>query len=86
MAVWSDEHGRLGTREGLWLHMWEEEDGSYRGMERPGGMKSLIMTVSVKMVKLAHALTETNELRAITRECMKNMGILSKRCLKGAVV
>ena len=86
VAIWSDEHGRLGTREGLWLYMWEEEDGSYRGMERPEGTKSLMMTVSVDLVKVAHALTETNELSIITRERMKSMGILSKQYLKGAVV
>ena len=86
VAVWSDDHGRLGTREGRWPYMWEEEDGSYRGMERPAGTKSLMMTVSVNLVKMAHTLTETNRLSIFTRERMKSMGILSKQCLKGAVV
>ena len=86
MAVWSDKHGRLGTGGGMWLYMWLEEDGSYRGMERPAGTKSLMMTVSVNLVKMAHTLTETNRLDIFTRERMKSMEILSKQCLKGAVV
>ena len=86
VTIWSDEHGMIDNKEGLWLYMWEEEDGSYRGMERPAGTKSLMMAVSVDLVKMAHTLTETNKLSIFTRERMKSMGILSKQCLKGAVV
>ena len=68
VGIWSDVHGELGTQGGSWLYLWEEEDGTYRGMERPEGTGSLMMTVSVNLVKMAGTLTDTNKLSIITRQ------------------
>ena len=80
--------GSLELRKNLGCIYGKKRAGSidYRGMERPEGTGSLNMTIAVDLVRMSGTLTEANKLSVITRQRMKNMGIISKQCLKGAVV